>query len=389
MSRQSFTQDAAFRLLDKGITRGTLTVTGRDGKTRTFAGRDEGPSAHLVVHDWRLLNAVLGKGDIGLGEAYMAGLWDSPDLVSLSTLLVQSSDNLGKLAWGSPLFQMLSVVRNRLLRRNSVRGSQRNILAHYDLGNAFYKLWLDPGLSYSSALYHSDADDLGSAQQAKYARILDRIGPARRNILEVGCGWGAFIEAAGARDQHVTALTISNEQYKIAKDRSPETSDVRLQDYRKTTGRFDAIVSIEMFEAVGEQYWPVYFKTLRERLSGKGVAVVQTIAIADDLFPTYRSSSDYIRRHIFPGGMLPSLSRFRQEAERAGLACTDVMSFGTDYARTLIEWLRRFEAAAPEIGALGYDRRFMRGWSFYLALCAGAFRTGRTNVHQIELVQRA
>jgi cyclopropane-fatty-acyl-phospholipid synthase len=205
-------------------------------------------------------------------------------------------------------------------------------------------------------------------------------------VLEIGCGWGGFIEVAGMHDHHVTGLTISDEQFRIAKERSPKTSDVRLQDYRTSSGRFDAVVSIEMFEAVGERYWPAYFAAIRERLNPKGVAVVQTIAIADDQFPAYRSSTDYIRRHVFPGGMLPSLSRFKQEAQKAGLGCSDVLSFGNDYVRTLFEWLKRFDGAAPKIKALGYDDAFVRGWRFYLALSAGAFQSGRTNVHQIELV---
>ena len=382
---QPYGLDTALRFLERGLEHGQLTLTEPDGRTRVFGGRSPGPPADMTIRDWRVLRAVLMKGDIGLGESYMAGWWDSSDLVALSSILVRNTGKLGKLAWGSPWFQFAATLRHRLLRRNSIQGSRSNILAHYDLGNNFYKLWLDPSLSYSSALYASGSRDLASAQHSKYTRILERIGTRSQKILEIGCGWGGFIETACAHDHHVTGLTISDAQFQVAKTRAPAASEVRLQDYRQASGRFDAVVSIEMFEAVGERYWPIYFRALAERLNHKGVAVVQTITIADDLFPAYRTSSDYIRHHIFPGGMLPSLLRFRQEAQKAGLVCRDVFSFGTDYARTLLDWLERFDAAATDIRALGYDEAFMRGWRFYLALCAGAFLAGRTDVHQIEL----
>ena len=386
MHPESYVRDAALRRIESGLDAGQFRIIEPAGRIYDFAGRRPGPAATMVIHDWRLLRAILRKGDIGLGESYMAGWWDSPDLVALNTLLVKNAGNLGKLSWGSPLFQILAMTRDRFFRRNSVSGSRRNILAHYDLGNEFYQLWLDPGMSYSSALYQPHVSDLASAQKAKYTRILDRIGARSRDVLEVGCGWGAFIETAVERDVRVTGLTISDQQFQIAKTRTAGISEVHLQDYRKANGKFDAVVSIEMFEAVGERCWPDYFSALAARLKPKGVAMIQTIAIADELFPAYRVTSDYIRHHVFPGGMLPSVERFKQEAKKQGLQCRDVYPFGMDYARTLVDWLARFDRAEQKIRSLGHADSFIRGWRFYLALSAGAFLAERTNVHQIELV---
>ena len=377
----------ALSALQAGVTKGRLEVVDPSGRRHMFEGRLPGPVAKIVINDARAVTAVLARADIGLGQSYAEGWWETPDLVALCTLIVMNTDSLGALSWGSGVFQFAASLKNRIFRRNSMRGARDNIMAHYDLGNAFYKLWLDESLSYSGAIYESPGTTLGRAQQTKYARILDLISPKRRRILEIGCGWGGFIEAAGKREHHVTALTISPEQYAIARMRSPRTSDVRLEDYRKTSGRFDAIVSIEMFEAVGERYWPAYFKTLEARLADKGTAVVQTITIRDELFPVYRRTSDYIRACVFPGGMLPSPERFCAEARRNGLVCRDAFAFGGGYARTLLDWLARFDAAKAGIEALGYDDRFIRGWRFYLALCAGAFASGRTDVYQFELAR--
>ncbi len=376
----------ALRALERAISTGSLhLICPQDGEIH-FAGPLPGPEATMVVRDWRILDAVRARGDIGLGEAYMAGWWDSPDLEPLIALMIVNVGAMGRLAWGSPLERLKSVLRDRFLRRNTISGSRRNILAHYDLGNSFYSLWLDASMSYSSGLYTSADLDLTNAQQAKYQRILDRLGDGRRHVLEIGCGWGGFVEAALREKRRITALTISPQQFAWTRARAGAGAEVRLEDYRQSSGRFDAVVSIEMFEAVGEHYWPVYFRTLRDRMRGDGIALVQTITIAESLFCSYRKSSDYIRHHIFPGGMLPPLSRFRREAERAGLACRDLYSFGADYARTLRDWLKRFDASAREIRALGYDQEFVRGWRLYLAMCAAAFAVGRIDVHQIELV---
>ena len=376
----------ALRVLESATRFGTLTVTTPEGVERTFSGANSGPHGVIHIKDWRTINAALAEGDIGLGNAYMAGWWESPDLENLLTVLMLNMDGLGRLAWGSFLHRIRSVVLEWVFRRNSVKGSQRNIMAHYDVGNDFYSRWLDPTMTYSSAIFGQTGSDLESAQKAKYARILERIGGNRGSVLEIGCGWGGFTEAAVQQGHDVTALTISPRQHAYATERVGKAADIKLQDYRKQGGTFSSIVSIEMFEAVGERYWPTYFQTVRERLTSNGVAVVQTISISEQLFPSYRTSSDYIRHHIFPGGMLPSVSRFKQEAERAGLGVQDVFSFGQCYARTCREWLQRFDAALPEIRALGYEEGFLRGWRLYLAMCAGAFAIGRTDVHQFELV---
>ncbi len=376
----------ALRVLESATRFGTLTVITPEGVERTFSGPNSGPHGIIHIKDWRTINAALAEGDIGLGNAYMAGWWESPDLENLLTVLMLNMDGLGRLAWGSFLHRIRSVVLEWVFRRNSVKGSQRNIMAHYDVGNDFYSRWLDPTMTYSSAIFGQTGSDLESAQKAKYARILERIGGNRGSVLEIGCGWGGFTEAAVQQGHDVTALTISPRQHAYATERVGKAADIKLQDYRKQGGTFSSIVSIEMFEAVGERYWPTYFQTVRERLTSNGVAVVQTISISEQLFPSYRTSSDYIRHHIFPGGMLPSVSRFKQEAERAGLGVQDVFSFGQCYARTCREWLQRFDAALPEIRALGYEEGFLRGWRLYLAMCAGAFALGRTDVHQFELV---
>ena len=376
----------ALRVLESATRFGTLTVTTPEGVERTFSGPNAGPHGIIHIKDWRTINAALAEGDIGLGNAYMAGWWESPDLENLLTVLMLNMDGLGRLAWGSFLHRIRSVVLEWVFRRNSVKGSQRNIMAHYDVGNDFYSRWLDPTMTYSSAIFGQTGSDLETAQKAKYARILERIGGNRGSVLEIGCGWGGFTEAAVQQGHDVTALTISPRQHAYATERVGKAADIKLQDYRKQGGTFSSIVSIEMFEAVGERYWPTYFQTVRERLTSNGVAVVQTISISEQLFPSYRTSSDYIRHHIFPGGMLPSVSRFKQEAERAGLGVQDVFSFGQCYARTCREWLQRFDAALPEIRALGYEEGFLRGWRLYLAMCAGAFAIGRTDVHQFELV---
>jgi cyclopropane-fatty-acyl-phospholipid synthase len=376
----------ALRVLESATRFGTLTVITPEGVERTFSGPNSGPHGVIHIKDWRTINASLAEGDIGLGNAYMAGWWESPDLENLLTVLMLNMDGLGRLAWGSFLHRIRSVVLEWVFRRNSVKGSQRNIMAHYDVGNDFYSRWLDPTMTYSSAIFGQTGSDLESAQKAKYARILERIGGNRGSVLEIGCGWGGFTEAAVNQGHDVTALTISPRQHAYATERVGKSADIKLQDYRKQSGTFSSIVSIEMFEAVGERYWATYFQTIRERLTSNGVAVVQTISISEQLFPSYRTSSDYIRHHIFPGGMLPSVSRFKQEAERAGLGVQDVFSFGQCYARTCREWLQRFDAALPEIRALGYEEGFLRGWRLYLAMCAGAFALGRTDVHQFELV---
>ena len=274
---------------------------------------------------------------------------------------------------------------NSVLRRNSVRGSTQNIRSHYDVGNDFYQLWLDKTMTYSSALYHIDGTTLENAQQSKYERILERITPRRERVLEIGCGWGGFAEQAAQSGHQLTGLTISQEQHRFATTRLGNNADIRLQDYRHVTGKFDAIASIEMFEAVGQRYWPTYFSTIKERLEKNGVAVVQTITVKDAAFSHYAKRSDYIRHYVFPGGLLPSIGKFKECAEKSGLVCRDVYAFGKDYARTLQEWLQRFDANEVAIRNLGYGTEFIRSWRLYMSMCAASFLCDRTNVVQVEL----
>ncbi len=382
---QSFLQSQALKVLDRACVTGSLALITPDGRRHGFAGTAPGPEATLQVHDWRLLHAVKARGDVGLGEAYMNGWWDSPDVENFIAWSIRNVGGLAPLAWGTPLHRLRQVLRERIIRRNTRAGSRRNILAHYDLGNEFYALWLDPTMSYSSAIYDKPGATLEAAQSRKYRRILDILAH-RDRVLEIGCGWGGFIEEAAGSGRDVTALTISKSQYDFVRGHKSSAVDLRLQDYRDSSGCYPAIVSIEMLEAVGEKYWPRYFRTLRERLEPGGVAVVQTITIADGMFASYRNCTDFIRHQIFPGGMLPTIPRIRGEAAKAGLAVGNVHSFGADYALTLREWLRRFDAAEPAVLALGFDGRFRRGWRLYLAMCAAAFAVERTDVHQIELV---
>jgi cyclopropane-fatty-acyl-phospholipid synthase len=257
---------------------------------------------------------------------------------------------------------------------------------HYDVGNEFYSLWLDRSMTYSSALFGGSKLELEQAQRQKYDRILSRFSAPRANVLEIGCGWGGFAERAAEDSHRVTGITISPAQHRYASDRLKGAADIRLEDYRSSRGLFDMIVSIEMFEAVGERYWPKYFQVVAERLKRGGRAIVQTIAIRDEIFADYRTRSDFVRHYVFPGGMLPSLRRFREEAERAGLKVAEVFSFGKDYASTLREWSLRMQARKDDIVALGHDQRFFRNWQFYLGICAATFAVERTDVAQVELV---
>lgn len=364
---------------------GSLHLTAPGGVTRYFTGSQPGPSATFHIHDWNTLMMLVARGDIGLGEAYIDGLWDTDDLEVLFQYFLLNLDHLESYAHGNWWNRLFFKLINQVIRRNSPKGSSHNIREHYDVGNEFYSLWLDQSMTYSSALYRQEGASLEQAQEQKYGRILERLGENASNILEVGCGWGGFADAATRSGSNVTGITVSPSQHKFASQRLGSKADIRLQDYRHTQGRFDAIVSIEMFEAVGERYWPTYFSTLKNRLSENGTAVIQTITVDDAVFPGYRTRSDFIRHYTFPGGMLPSVARFREEAQKVGFACRDVFRFGQDYATTLREWTQRFNAAEKDIRALGHSTAFMRTWRFYLSMCAAAFTVGRTDVVQVEL----
>ncbi|MDO5648898.1 cyclopropane-fatty-acyl-phospholipid synthase family protein [Paracoccus sp. (in: a-proteobacteria)] len=363
---------------------GRLALTMPDGQVRHFGGAAPGPDAALIVHDWRMVAALASRADIGLTEAYRDGWCDSPDWPALLSWGLANESALDGYVYGSWL-QGLAVRVLYWLNRNTRAGSRRNIAAHYDLGNDFYRLWLDDSMTYSSALYGA-GDDLYAAQMRKYDRILDGLGADSGRILEIGCGWGGFAERALARgDFAAKGLTLSARQADYARQRLGPGAQIALQDYRDETGRYDHVVSIEMFEAVGERFWPVYFKKLAQVLADQGRAVIQTITIGDAYFDRYRKTGDMIRSFIFPGGMLPSPSRFQAGAKRAGLRVQDAHGFGPDYGRTLREWLARFDARLSDIRALGYDTAFIRVWRFYLAACIAVFETGRTDVVQYRL----
>jgi cyclopropane-fatty-acyl-phospholipid synthase len=364
---------------------GRLEFVAPNGEVTFAGGKTPGPNARFHIHDWDVIRRVMARGDIGLGEEYIAGSWETDDVENLISLFLLNLHHLEKFSDGNLINRLGFVIHNALVRRNSIAGSERNIKAHYDVGNDFYSLWLDKSMTYSSALYQ-DTDALYEAQQNKYDRILSKFDKPRANVLEIGCGWGGFAERAAGADHHVTGLTISPSQHKFATERLGGKADIRFEDYRKSKGTFDQIVSIEMFEAVGEHYWPQYFATVAERLKQGGRAVIQTITIRDELFSGYRSRSDFIRHYVFPGGMLPSLGRFREEAERAGLKFADAFSFGKDYARTLRDWSTRMQEKSTEIMALGHDQQFLRNWEFYLGICAASFNVARTDVVQVELV---
>ena len=366
---------------------GTLEFVAPDGEVHVARGAERGPVARFAIRDWDVLRHIVQRGDIALGEDYVDGAWETDDIEKLVSLFLLNLDALAGWAHGGLLSRIALVVSDRFIRRNSLGGSKRNIEAHYDVGNDFYSLWLDKSMTYSSALFGHSTASLEEAQRNKYQRILDRFANRGASVLEIGCGWGGFAERAAEYGHRVTGLTISPSQYRYAVERLKGAADILLEDYRKAKGVFDHIVSIEMFEAVGEQYWPVYFRTIADRLKRGGRALVQTITIRDDLFTDYRSRSDFIRHYVFPGGMLPSLQRFREEAESAGLKVVDHFAFGKDYAKTLREWSRRMHACTDEIKAMGYDERFLRNWQYYLNICAAAFDVGRTDVVQVELVR--
>ena len=372
---------------------GSLTVITPDGQVMEFRGPVPGAHGELHIIDWKFARKVLRGAEIGFAESYRDSLFETPNLTALLAVL---SNNYVALEAAMPLGRLIMGIHRRLhvLRKNTRRGSRRNIHAHYDLGNEFYQQWLDPSMTYSSALF-SEADDrtcLNSAQVAKYEHILDRLNLHRgAHILEVGCGWGGFAEhAARTRGIHVTGITISQAQYDYARARITTGGldgqvDIRLIDYRDVPGKFDGVVSIEMFEAVGEEFWPVYFRTLRERLNAGGHAVIQTITIDETKFDLYRRTTDFIREFIFPGGLLPSPSRFVQEARKAGFEEAGRRSFGHDYAETLRRWRDAFDLAGHRVHAMGFDQRFQRLWRFYLTYCEVGFDQRFTDVAQFHL----
>lgn len=377
------------------IRAGSMEVILPDGSVHHFAGAEPGPRATLIVRDPRMIAKMVLGGSLGLAEAYLEGWWDSPGLIDVLRLGTLNEEAWENLLRGRLWARVASFLAHRL-RPNTRRGARRNIAEHYDLGNDFYASWLDESMTYSAALFAQGRNGLAAAQEAKYHRLCRqlRLAPGMR-VLEIGCGWGGFAEIA-ARDYgaHVTGITLSREQLGFARARIAraglgERVELRLQDYRDVPESFDRIASIEMFEAVGEKFWPTYFSKVQATLKPGGLAGLQVITIADRYFAEYRETADFIQRYVFPGGMLPSPTRLGEEVARAGLALRDSFWFGQDYAETLSRWQAAFQHAWPRITLLSrqYDQRFKRLWEFYLAYCEAGFRAGWTDVGQFLIAR--
>lgn len=371
---------------------GRLSLTCPDGQLLFFSGEGSGPAADIELMDWGARDALMGSGDIHLAESYLRGQWCSRDLTALLTWVAMNREALAApvpgTRWGRPLLRLA-----HLLRSDRRRGRQRNIHAHYDLGDEFYARWLDPSMTYSSALFESDySRSLEQAQLAKYERILCRLDVQQGDtLLEIGCGWGGFAEyAARTRRCKVHGITVSRRQLDYARKRvngAGLASQVTIDycDYRDVRGEYRHVVSIEMYEAVGARFWPLYFRSIARRLARGGKAMLQAIVIDDRLYDDYRGGADFIKQYIFPHGMLASPSVFAAQAQRAGLQVNDRMCFGDDYAETLRRWRASFNLAWPAIEGGKFDVRFHRLWNFYLAYCEAGFRAGRTDVQQVAL----
>jgi cyclopropane-fatty-acyl-phospholipid synthase len=388
---------ASAKLLYRVLTNidtGVLTFTSPEGNTTTFKGVHDGPHADLRFADWDVAKEVLKSAEIGLSECYRDHRLFTSNLTAFLILCALNQRALEKVFYGKPLVALFFRIKH-LLRSNTRSGSKRNISAHYDLSNDFYKLWLDPTMTYSAAIFSGDYTlPLEIAQTAKYERILQLLDPKPgETILEVGCGWGGFAEhAAKTRRVKVHGITLSREQLAFAKTRIAaagiaDKASFELIDYRDVTAHYDHVVSIEMFEAVGERFWPTYFKAVHDRLKPGGRAVVQTITIDEAAFTRYRATSDFIREYIFPGGMLAPVNRFVSDAKHAGLEAGEPYLFGKDYAETLRRWLQGVNAQAEKIKPLGFDEKFLQIWRFYLCYCEAGFESGRTDVMQVMLTR--
>ncbi len=355
-----------------------------DGSTHGFSGQTPGSAVSMTITDWDVIPNLAQGGDSAFAKDYAMGKWHTDNLQNLIALALANESAVRDYLFGNVFTRILYNI-SYWFRTNTLRGSRKNIQAHYDLGNDFYQLWLDPSMTYSSALYRQGDESLTEAQHNKYDRIIECLGTSGRT-LEVGCGWGGYAERALQRgDYDIKAITLSDQQHLYAQTRLKGNANIALEDYRLQTGKYDHIVSIEMFEAVGEKYWKTYFEKISSLLKEGGTALVQTITIDDKLFESYRTGQDFVRSHIFPGGMLPSAERFAHHAQKAGLRVNTALNFGLDYARTLENWLHNFDQQYEAVKQLGYDEKFIRMWRFYLAGCAAAFQIRRTDVYQFEL----
>ena len=383
----------AFLSIVKHLKYGDITVTMPDGSRHEFTGSEQGPKTDLHIHTRGALGRIMSDGKMGFCEAFMLGEVSSnslPKLVELASMQNDYVEDNLKFSGIKNLFRQISHWRNR----NSKTGSRRNISAHYDLGNSFYDKWLDKTMTYSSAFFERDEDDLKTAQEAKYRRLAELADlKTGDRVLEIGCGWGGFAEfAASHYDVHVTGITISQEQFDFAQDRMKRAGledkvDIVLTDYRDVNQPFDKIVSIEMFEAVGEAYWPTYFECVARCLQNGGKAALQVITIDDRIFEDYKREPDFIQQYIFPGGMLPSIKRLENPITEAGLKLVQENGFGLHYAKTLQVWRDQFLKAWPTIASDHFDARFKRMWELYLAYCEGGFRSGQIDVNHM-LIER-
>ena len=374
---------------------GRLTLTLPDGSQHQFSGAMSGPDSDLTIHTESALRRLLHDGKMGFCEAFMDGEASSQSLPTLIELAVLHDKYLEN-ALKTNIFRQAGLRLFHTLRRNNKPGSAKNIAHHYDIGNSFYQAWLDPTMTYSSAVFDSETDDLTTAQLNKYKRLAELADiQSGDRVLEIGCGWGGFAKFVSQHiGAHVTGITISQAQLAYAKASLAEAGlqnkvDLKLMDYRDLQGRFDKIVSIEMFEAVGQAYWPVYFDTISRMLKSGGRAVIQSITIDHDAFQSYRDQPDFIQRYIFPGGMLPSMPMLQTPVAQAGLELVAENGYASDYARTLQEWRARFLAAWPSLAGDKFDNRFKRMWELYLAYCEGGFRAGMIDVKQILLMHKS
>ena len=374
---------------------GHLTLTLPNNKVMEFGNRQDPLHADIQIHEWSVFKQILSHGDIGFAESYIKGEWNTTNLKSILDLAIRNRTILEKAIYGSWLGSIIYRLKH-WLRDNSKSGSRKNIHAHYDLGNAFYNLWLDPTMSYSSAWFsEGNQQTLAEAQRAKIQRILQSLNTKPHDhILEIGCGWGGVMEEALISNRSITGLTLSTEQKAFAEKRlskaqlntgTSATFEVRLQDYRDCQERFEGIASVEMFEAVGEKHWPEYFQSIAKCLKPGGKACIQTIVIAEDLFERYRHNTDFIQQYVFPGGMLPSRTSFKASVEKAGLQVEEEFAFGQDYAKTLCLWQESFNQKLDDVRKLGFDEAFIRLWNFYLMYCAAGFSQNNIDVVQFTL----
>ena len=378
-------------LLDKWLSRieaGELRAVFPSNFQKVYLGGQVGPTADIQINSWKLVPRLLLSGDMGLAESFLSGEWETSNLTQLILLGDINERALGNAVTPSKFINLIEKLRHQR-RDNSKRGSRRNIAAHYDLGNEFYSHWLDNSMSYSSALFTDFGEELEVGQNRKYQRLAKALKLKEGDqVLEIGCGWGGFAEIAAKEYKcNVVGITLSNEQAKFAQRRMQENQlsnlvDIRIEDYRDVQGSFDKIVSIEMFEAVGEEHWRNYFETIKTRLKPGGLAGIQSITIANEFFETYKRRPDFIQKYIFPGGILPSEDKLNNAVSSAGLKILDDYYFGKSYAETLRRWQSTFEQKWDDIKNLGFDEKFQKMWRYYLSYCEAGFETGHINVGQ-------